>query len=64
MGFVWSAGRDDRKSVSIRVIRGICVLSFFDGSVLFRLVVAWGSYRAPGTVKCVLSYPVDPVNHV
>lgn len=23
-------------------IRGICVLSFFDGSVLLRVVLAWG----------------------
>jgi hypothetical protein len=37
-----------RKSVCIRVIRGIRVLSFVDGSVLLRMVVAWGSYRAPG----------------
>jgi hypothetical protein len=33
------------KSVRIRVIRGICVLSFFDGSVLLRVVVAWGLRR-------------------
>jgi hypothetical protein len=31
--------------VCIRVIRGICVLSFFDGSVLLRLVIAWGLRR-------------------
>ncbi len=31
------------KSVRIRIIRGICVLSFFDGSVILRMVVAWGS---------------------
>jgi len=28
-----------------RVIRGICVLSFFDGSVLLRVVLAWGLWR-------------------
>lgn len=33
------------KSVSIRVICGICVLSFFDGSVILCLMVAWGLQR-------------------
>jgi len=33
------------ESVRIRVIRGICVLSFFDGSVILRVVVAWGLQR-------------------
>ena len=35
----------DDESVSIRVIRGICVLSFFDGSVILCVVVVWGLQR-------------------
>jgi hypothetical protein len=34
-----------RKSVCIH---GICVLSFFDGSVLLRMVVAWGLRKHRG----------------
>ncbi len=36
---------DGGKSVRIRGICGIRVLSFFDGSVILRMVVAWGLKR-------------------
>jgi hypothetical protein len=37
-----------RKSARIRVIRGIRVLSFFDGSILLRVVVMWGDVARQG----------------
>jgi hypothetical protein len=36
------------KSARIRVIRGIRVLSFFDGSILLRVVVMWGDVARQG----------------
>jgi len=41
------------KSARIRVIRGICVLSFFDGSVILCLVIAWGLQRRREIYICV-----------